>query len=86
MSVIVEHGSHGGTAAAPIARDVLTYIFEPERALATLEPLERAFAAKRAAAAAATEAAAYAAAHPELVVAVAPDAAAPPPPTPATGD
>ena len=86
VSVIVEHGSHGGTAAAPIARDVLTYIFEPERALATLEPLERAFAAKRAAAAAATEAAAYAAAHPELVVAVAPDAAAPPPPTPATGD
>ena len=86
VSVIVEHGSHGGTAAAPIARDVLTYIFEPERALATLEPLERAFAAKRAAAAAATEAAAYAAAHPELVVAVAPDAAPPPPPTPATGD
>ena len=86
VSVIVEHGSHGGTAAAPIARDVLTYIFEPERAMKTLEPLERAFAAKRAAAAAAAEAAAYAAAHPELVVAVAPDAAAPPPPTPAAGD
>ncbi len=86
VSVIVEHGSHGGTAAAPIARDVLTYIFEPERALKTLEPLERAFAAKRAAAEAAAEAAAYAAAHPELVVAVAPDAAAPPPPTPVTGD
>jgi penicillin-binding protein 2 len=86
VSVIVEHGSHGGTAAAPIARDVLTFIFEPERALKSLEPLERAFAAKRAAAAAAAEAAAYAAAHPELVVAVAPDAAAPPPPTPATGD
>ncbi len=86
VSVIVEHGSHGGTAAAPIARDVLTYIFEPERALKTLEPLERGFAAKRAAAAAAAEAAAYAAAHPELVVAVAPDAVAPPPPTPATGD
>lgn len=84
VSVIVEHGSHGGSAAAPIARDVLTYIFEPELALATLEPLERGFAAKRAAAAAAAEAAAYAAAHPEL--AVAPDSAAPPPPTPVEGD
>ncbi|MGL4543803.1 MAG: penicillin-binding protein 2, partial [Polymorphobacter sp.] len=84
VSVIVEHGSHGGTAAAPIARDVLTFLFEPERALKTLEPIERGFAAKRAAAAAAAEAAAYAAAHPEL--AVVPDAAAPPPPTPASGD
>ena len=57
ISVIVEHGSHGGTAAAPIARDVLTFLFEPERALATLAPLETAFAAKRAAAAAAAAAA-----------------------------
>lgn len=67
VSVIVEHGSHGGTAAAPIARDVLTYLFEPERAMATLEPMEREFAARRAAIAQASEAAAYAAAHPEII-------------------
>lgn len=73
VSVIVEHGSHGGTAAAPIARDVLTYLFEPERALQTLEPLERALAAKREAAARAAEAA---------TMAVAPDSIAPPPPSP----
>ena len=64
ISVIVEHGSHGGTAAAPIARDVLTYLFEPERAMATLLPMEREFAARRAAIAAANQAAAYAAAPP----------------------
>ncbi|WP_419814065.1 penicillin-binding protein 2 [Glacieibacterium sp.] len=60
VSVIVEHGAHGNTTAAPIARDVLTYLFEPERAMATLAPLERALEQKRAA-----EAAALANASPE---------------------
>ena len=73
VSVIVEHGSSGAKTAAPIARDVLTYLFEPERALQTLEPLERALAAKR-------EAAARAAAE-AGAMAVAPDSIAPPPPT-----
>ena len=62
VSVIVEHGAHGNTVAAPIARDVLTYLFEPERAMATLAPLERALEQKRAA-----EAAALASASPEPV-------------------
>ncbi len=56
ISVVLEHGSHGA-AAAVIARDVLTYLFEPERALATLAPIERAVAEARAKAAAAALAA-----------------------------
>lgn len=39
-SVILEHGIAGGRYAAPIARDVLTYLFEPERALAVLPAIE----------------------------------------------
>lgn len=39
-SVILEHGIAGGKYAAPIARDVLTFLFEPERALAVLPPIE----------------------------------------------
>ena len=57
ISVVVEHGEHGA-AAAVIARDVMTYLFEPERALANLAPLEAAVAAKKRAALAAAEAAA----------------------------
>ena len=56
ISVVIEHGAHGA-AAAVIARDVMTYLFEPERALATLAPLERAVAAARANTAAAAMAA-----------------------------
>ncbi len=51
VSVILEHGIAGGKYAAPIARDVLTFIYDPERALKALEPIERALAAERAAAA-----------------------------------
>ena len=47
-AVIVEHGSHGGTTAAPIARDVLTYLFEPQTALRTLDVMEADWAAKKA--------------------------------------
>ena len=49
ISVIVEHGSHGGTAAAPIARDVLTYLFEPERANQVLGVIEADTARRKAA-------------------------------------
>lgn len=52
-AVIVEHGSHGGTAAAPIARDVLTYLFEPQTAMRTLTIMEADWAAKKARVAAA---------------------------------
>ena len=41
MSVVVEHGTFGARAAAPIARDVMTFLFEPEKAMATLAALEQ---------------------------------------------
>ena len=49
VSVIIEHGIAGGRYAAPIARDVLTFLFEPERAMATLGPIEAKMRAERAA-------------------------------------
>jgi len=41
MAVVVEHGTFGARAAAPIAKDVLTFLFDPETALATLHELEK---------------------------------------------
>ncbi len=41
MSVVVEHGTFGARAAAPIARDVLTYLFDPGKAWDTLLTLEK---------------------------------------------
>lgn len=39
-SVILEHGIAGGRYAAPVARDVLSFLFEPGRALAGLPAIE----------------------------------------------
>ncbi len=47
VSVILEHGIAGGRYAAPIARDVLTYLYDPDRAMKALEPIEAALKAKR---------------------------------------
>lgn len=41
MAVVVEHGTFGARAAAPIAKDVLTFLFDPDTALATLHELEK---------------------------------------------
>ncbi|MBS0483197.1 MAG: penicillin-binding protein 2 [Proteobacteria bacterium] len=41
MSVVVEHGTFGARAAAPIARDVMTFLFDPAKALDTLHALEK---------------------------------------------
>jgi penicillin-binding protein 2 len=41
MSVVVEHGTFGARAAAPIARDVMTCLFDPEKAWASLLELEK---------------------------------------------
>jgi penicillin-binding protein 2 len=41
MSVVVEHGTFGARAAAPIAKDVMTYLFDPAQAWATLLELEK---------------------------------------------
>ncbi|WP_033923443.1 penicillin-binding protein 2 [Sphingomonas sp. 37zxx] len=40
VSVVIEHGMSGSGAAAPVARDVLTYLFDRQRALDTLAILE----------------------------------------------
>jgi len=39
-SVVIEHGLGGARAAAPVAKDVLTYLFDRERAIASLAALE----------------------------------------------
>jgi penicillin-binding protein 2 len=39
-AVIVEHGGWGAAVAAPMCRDTLTYLFDKEKAMAALAPLE----------------------------------------------
>jgi len=39
-SVVIEHGMGGARAAAPVAKDVLTYLFDKERAMASLAKFE----------------------------------------------
>ena len=41
FSVTVEHGGFGAAAAAPIARDTMTYLFAPDQAMKTLATLEQ---------------------------------------------
>ncbi|MFC3174402.1 penicillin-binding protein 2 [Novosphingobium bradum] len=41
VSVVVEHGTFGARAAAPIARDVLTFLFDPGQAWDTLLAMEK---------------------------------------------
>jgi penicillin-binding protein 2 len=40
IAAIVEHGGFGASAAAPLVRDVMTYLFDKDRAMAALLPLE----------------------------------------------
>jgi len=40
MAVVIEHGTFGSRAAAPIAKDVMTYLFDPQTALDNLHRLE----------------------------------------------
>jgi penicillin-binding protein 2 len=39
-SVVIEHGMGGSRAAAPVAKDVLTYLYDPEKAMKALTALE----------------------------------------------
>ncbi|WP_380879903.1 penicillin-binding protein 2 [Sphingomonas sp. DBB INV C78] len=39
-AVVIEHGIGGSAVAAPIARDVLTYLYDPAKALDTLAKME----------------------------------------------
>jgi penicillin-binding protein 2 len=41
MSVVIEHGTFGARAAAPIAKDVMTYLFDPAKAWEVLLALEK---------------------------------------------
>ena len=40
IGCIIEHGGFGASAAAPVVRDCMTYLFDQEKALAALAPLE----------------------------------------------
>lgn len=40
MAVVIEHGTFGSRAAAPIARDVMTYLFDPKAGLDILHRYE----------------------------------------------
>ena len=42
-SVVIEHGLGGARAAAPVACDVMTYLFDKDKAMARLAPLEQAW-------------------------------------------
>ena len=46
MAVVVEHGTFGARAAAPIAKDVMTFLFDPNTALTRLHELESAWGGK----------------------------------------
>ena len=64
MSVVIEHGGGGSITAAPIAKDVMTFLFAPEVAMAALERLEEGWGREAAQRAAVAAAAAQAAAPP----------------------
>ena len=40
IGCIIEHGGFGASAAAPIVRDTMTYLFDKQKAFAALAPLE----------------------------------------------
>lgn len=40
MATVIEHGGFGASAAAPIAKDVITYLFDPQTALDALHAKE----------------------------------------------
>lgn len=42
-SVVIDHGMGGSRAAAPVARDVLTWLFDKEKAMQALLPMEEAW-------------------------------------------
>jgi penicillin-binding protein 2 len=41
IGCIIEHGGFGASAAAPIVRDTMTYLFDQQKAFAALAPLEQ---------------------------------------------
>jgi penicillin-binding protein 2 len=41
IGCIIEHGGFGASAAAPIVRDSMTFLFDQEKAMDALRPLEK---------------------------------------------
>ena len=41
IGCIIEHGGFGASAAAPIVRDSMTFLFDQQKALEALAPLEK---------------------------------------------
>lgn len=41
IGCIIEHGGFGASAAAPIVKDTMTFLFDQQKAMAALEPLEK---------------------------------------------
>jgi len=41
MAVVIEHGTFGARAAAPIAKDCMTFLFDPKTAVESLHALEK---------------------------------------------
>ena len=41
IGCIIEHGGFGASAAAPIVRDTMTFLFDPQKAFDALAPLEK---------------------------------------------
>jgi penicillin-binding protein 2 len=41
IGCLIEHGGFGASAAAPIVRDTMTYLFDPQKAMDALAPLEK---------------------------------------------
>lgn len=80
-AVVIEHGMHGSSAAAPVARELMTFMFDQKKAMDTLETMEAGWGGdikKRMAA----EAAAYQAAKQATAAPVPTPDAVTPSPTP----
>jgi penicillin-binding protein 2 len=41
MGCLIEHGGFGASAAAPVVRDCMTYLFDQQKAMEALAPLEK---------------------------------------------
>lgn len=39
-AVVIEHGMHGSSAAAPVARELMTFLYDQQKAITTLETME----------------------------------------------
>lgn len=81
-AVVIEHGLGGARAAAPVAKDVLTWLFDREQAMKNLEALEAGWGGDIATRMAARQAAYLAARNPQAAPSPTPTPSGSPTPTP----